>query len=561
MGLLAGFIGAAPPAGAPMAAADEVSRRLMHRGARGSRWLLEERARGHALLLSGDTRTGARHSLAFDGRLTNREELLADLHAAGIRPEGASDADAVLAGWEIWGEALLPRLEGAFAFAVLDTAAATLTLVRDRFGQAPLLVAATGGGLAFASELQALLAWPGLRPEADLAALSTILAFGHSPLGTSPMMRVRRLAPGHRMVVEADGTAREARWWTPPATGSEPPRPARSLAALLAATLPDRGGEEGAVTPRSGDGAPLLLTCMPWVRESAAPLPPPEPVLLQRLILHGGEPIVPDAVLPILAATADGGPLLDPAGAAELLLAHRRYRLFQRDMARLRDGSTARPLDGGYHEAPLSARDLWHAVSGGMTEGDRMGILGPALLHTLVLAAPDLYGTALEEAPPSLLMAEAARLDLLTRLPARDLPALDLAASLTGATIACPFLDSRLVSLLLGLPDAARRWLVQGRSPVEADLSAWNPMAPALREFTEETLLGPASRNRGLFSQGRLHALLRRHKARPGLDHASLWTVLGTELWCQAFLDGAAWKAAPAPVEDEILPATVREAA
>ncbi|MBI0535366.1 hypothetical protein D9599_07265 [Roseomonas sp. KE2513] len=563
MGLLAGYAGAAPPAAAPMTAAHEVRRRLMHRDAGEARWLLEERARGHALFLSGNTRTGARHSLAFDGRLTNRAELLADLRAAGVEPEGTGDADAILAGWETWDEALLPRLEGAFAIAILDTATGILTLVRDRFGQSPLLVATIGGrdgAVAFASELQALLAWPGLRPEPDLAALSTIIAFGYSPLGCSPLMRVRRLPPGHLMVVGADGSVRERRWWSMPATSSEPVRPARSLTPLIIAALKEQGLDEGAVTPRSGEGTPLLLACMPGVRESTAEIPPPDPELVQRLVLHQGEPIAPDAILPALAAGAEGGLLLAPTGAAELLLAHRRYRLVQRDLAKLREGSGTKPADGGFHEAPLSARDLWHAASGGMAEGDRMGLLGPALLHTLVLAAPDLYGTSLCEADPAFLMAEAARLDLSMRVPARELPALDVAASLTGATILCPFLESRLSGLLLGLPDAARRWLVQGRSPVEADLSAWNPMAPALRDFTEETLLGSASRNRHLFSQGCVPALLRRHKARQDLDPATLWAMLGVELWCQAFLDGNAWKAAAKPAQDEV-PAAVREAA
>ena len=564
MGFLAGYAGAAPPAGAPMTAANEVTRRLMHRDAGAARWLLEERARGHALLLSGNTRTGARHSLALDGRLTNRAELLADLRAAGVEPEGTGDADAILAGWETWDEALLPRLEGAFALAVLNTATGTLTLVRDRFGQSPLLVASIGGtdgAVAFASELQALLAWPGLRPEPHLAALSAIVAFGYSPLGSSPLMRVRRLPPGHLMVVQPDGSARERRWWSMPATGSEPTRPAQSLTPLILAALKDQGLDEGAVTARSGEGTPLLLACLPGVRESTAALPPPDPDLIQRLVLHQGEPIAPDVILPALAAGAEGGLLLAPTGAAELLLAHRRYRLFQRDLAKLREGSGMTPLEQGFHEAPVSARDLWHAASGGMAEGDRMGLLGPALLHTLVLAAPDLYGTSLCEADPAFLMAEAARLDLSMRVPARELPALDVAASLTGATLVCPFLDSRLSALLLGRPDAARRWLVQGRSPVEADLSAWNPMAPALRDFTEETLLGSASRNRHLFSQGRVPALLRRHKARPDLDPATIWTMLGVELWCQAFLDGAAWKAPVRPAQDETPPAVVREAA
>jgi asparagine synthase (glutamine-hydrolysing) len=538
MGGLAGYISAAPAVAAPVAAAAEVRRRLASRGAGDADWLIHPRGRGHVLLLSGATRQDARHAVAFDGRLTNRANLVAALREAGHAPAGEDDADAVAAAWLAWGTAMLPRLEGAFALAVLDAQTGTVTLARDRFGQRPLLVAMAAGCVAFASDLATLLAWPGLRREADLDVLAAILAFGHAPVDRTPMAGLHRLPPGHVLRIDADGTATQFSWWVLPPVASAAERPADDLARQIVATVRAAAGPGHAAVLHQGEAAPLLLACLRDPADPGIASPTPDAELVQRLIRLQGEPIVPEVLVPALGAGLAGRLLLAPTGAAELLLANRRYRLFARDLARLREGT--RDIDGGFHETPPTARDLWHAASGGTSEAERLGLLGPALLHTLVLAAPDTYGLSLDEADPALVMAEAARLDLALRVPARDLAALDTAASATGASFVCPFLDGALVQALAGLPDAARRWLVRGASPAEPDLSAWHPMAPALRNFTEATLLGAACRDRDVFSRGRVEALLRRHAATPGLDTTILWPMLGVELWCQAFVDAPA---------------------
>jgi asparagine synthase (glutamine-hydrolysing) len=563
MGGLAGYISPAPAAAAPVAAAAEVRRRLANRGAGDADWLIQPRGRGHVLLLSGATREDARHALAFDGRLTNRAGLVAALLEAGHAPAGEDDADAVSAAWLAWGAAMLPRLEGAFALAVLDTRSGTVTLARDRFGQRPLLIAVAGGCVAFASDMATILAWPGLRREADLDVLAAILAFGHAPVDRTPMVGLRRLPPGHVLQVAADGTATQSAWWVLPPTASAADRPADDLARQIVATVRAAADAGRAAVLRQGEAAPLLLACLQDPIEPATPPPAPDADLVRRLVRLHGEPIVPEALVPALGAGLAGRLLLAPVGAGELLLAHRRYRLFARDLVRLREGT--RELDGGFHEAAPTARDLWHAASGGTSEAERLGLLGPALLHTLILAAPDTYGPSLDEADPALAMAEAARLDLALRVPARDLAALDTAAVATGARFVCPFLDSGLVQTLAGLPDAARRWLIRGGIPTEGELSAWHPMAPPLRDFTEATLLGADCRGRDLFSRGRMEALLRRHASKPGLDGAGLWPMLGVELWCQAFIDAPARQpqaVQPAPGQpEERLLAAMREAA
>ncbi len=564
MSFLAGHLSPQTADTAPALAARRVRMQLAPRGAAEAAWAFEPSARGRVLLLSPATRRGARLLLGFDGQLSDRSDLEQRLRAEGHAPRGADDADLVLAAWEAWGDAALPLLDGAFALAVHDARRGTLTLARDRFGRRPLLYALpAAGGLAFATGLGALMAWPGLAAAADADVLGHVLGFGHAPVGRSPMAGVRRLGPGAMLTLSAAGAPPMEVPWCP-APAERPARlPAAAVTERIVAQLRAALRDGPAALPAAADGAALLAACLPAGATLALPPPAPDAGLLERAVAVQGEPPAMDALLPALAAPA-GGLLLAPAGGVELLLAHRRYRIFARDAARLRDraGPPMRRRDGGLHESPLTARDLWHEASGGMAEAERLLLCGPALIHTLTRAMPDAYGLSLEEAGPQDCMARAARLDLALRLPARDLPALDTAAVLAGARVALPFLEGGLPALLSGLPDAARRWLLPVAGGAEADLSAWHPLGPALREMTTDLLLGGRCGARDLFSRGRLEAALNPRRPSAGLGATTLWTLLGIELWCRAFLDAPA--ALPAPAPDlglEAILAPVREAA
>jgi asparagine synthase (glutamine-hydrolysing) len=250
-----------------------------------------------------------------------------------------------------------------------------------------------------------------------------------------------------------------------------------------------------------------------------------------------------------------------PTAAPELFLAHARYRHFAQGLAKRRGMPPGRIRTAGFHDGVAATRDLWHEAAGMMSEAERLELTGPALLHTLVFAAPDAYGLSLEEAGPGDAMARASLLDLRMRLPARDLPALHVASALTGATFVAPFLDGALLELLAGLPDAARRWLLP--SPAVAPSAgdpAWHPLGPALREFTEDNLLGAPARARGLFSRARVEALLHRHAASPARDPRPVWMLLGMEVWCQTFLGTELDMDRMEPAEPD-MPAEVQAAA
>ena len=116
-------------------------------------------------------------SIVFNGEIYNYRELRAELKALGRIFTSDSDTEVLLAAWQHWGKACLPRLVGMFAFVVFDRAQRTLTCVRDAFGIKPFFYTQEQGNFLFASEVKALLQHDAIRPEPNFAALDSYLTF------------------------------------------------------------------------------------------------------------------------------------------------------------------------------------------------------------------------------------------------------------------------------------------------------------------------------------------------------------------------------------------------
>ena len=120
-------------------------------------------------------------ALAYTGEVFNFAELRSDLAARGHSFQTDSDTEVVLRAYLEWGTACADRLTGMFAFAVWDGRSEELILIRDRFGIYPLYYAEVDGGLAFGSEIKALLRHPGVEPEVDVEGLRAIVSFVKAP--------------------------------------------------------------------------------------------------------------------------------------------------------------------------------------------------------------------------------------------------------------------------------------------------------------------------------------------------------------------------------------------
>ncbi len=99
--------------------------------------------------------------LSFNGEIYNFIELKAELEAHGVRFHSRSDTEVLLRAYEYWGEAALNKFNGMWAFTLWDGRNRKLIASRDRFGVKPLYYTVVEGTWIFASEIKALLAYPG----------------------------------------------------------------------------------------------------------------------------------------------------------------------------------------------------------------------------------------------------------------------------------------------------------------------------------------------------------------------------------------------------------------
>src|SRR5437660_3841670 len=171
--------------------------------------LLELSQLGHQPMASDDGTV----VLIFNGEIYNFRELRSELEAEGHRLRGHSDTEVLLHLYLARGEAMLPRLNGIFAFAIWDSRRQSLFVARDALGVKPFYFAETARGFAFASEIKALLHLVPQARELDIPALHRYLSFLWGPGEGTPLRDVRKLLPGAAMVVREGRIARRWIWY------------------------------------------------------------------------------------------------------------------------------------------------------------------------------------------------------------------------------------------------------------------------------------------------------------------------------------------------------------
>jgi asparagine synthase (glutamine-hydrolysing) len=153
--------------------------------------------------------------IVFNGEIYNFAELRSELEQAGHRFATHSDTETIVHAYEEWGEDCVGRLRGMFAFALWDGPRERLLLARDRFGKKPLYLCEQDGDLLFASEIKALLAFPGVQAAPDETALWDYFAYRYVPGPATLFQGIRKLMPGC-LAVWQQGRLSTRRYWSPP---------------------------------------------------------------------------------------------------------------------------------------------------------------------------------------------------------------------------------------------------------------------------------------------------------------------------------------------------------
>lgn len=156
-------------------------------------------------------------ALVFNGEIYNHAELRRELQAQGRKfVTDHSDTEVILRGFEEWGPSVVDRLTGMFAFAISDHERGELFIARDRLGIKPLYYYDGPNGFVFGSELKAIFQDARVPRQPNLEVVRRFVLFRVHDDGEDTFFDgVKRLLPGHTMVVRPDGVVKIEKYWNP----------------------------------------------------------------------------------------------------------------------------------------------------------------------------------------------------------------------------------------------------------------------------------------------------------------------------------------------------------
>ena len=156
--------------------------------------------------------------LVFNGEIYNYQELREKLTEAGHVFVSNTDSETLIHGYEEWGESLVERLRGMYAFAIWDTKENKLFAARDIFGIKPLYYAQMNETLMFGSEIKSFMEHPKFDKVFREEALGNYLSFQFVPTNETFFKGVFCLQPGHYFVYQ-NGEMKITRYFEPNFTG------------------------------------------------------------------------------------------------------------------------------------------------------------------------------------------------------------------------------------------------------------------------------------------------------------------------------------------------------
>lgn len=200
--------------------------KIAHRGPDGSgHWVCKEAGLGHRRLSIIDLSENAaqpmsavkgRYHVTFNGEIYNFKELAVDLKSKGYDFNENSDTAILAPLYNAYGEKMLEKLDGIFAFAIWDKQDKILFAARDHLGMKPFYYAQTAKGFAFASELKALCDLEHLDKSIDHDAVLSYVRYLWCAGENTMLKGVKKLLPGHFITVSEDCLCLISKWYEPP---------------------------------------------------------------------------------------------------------------------------------------------------------------------------------------------------------------------------------------------------------------------------------------------------------------------------------------------------------
>jgi len=187
--------------------------------------------------------------IVFNGEIYNYQELRLELTRSGHTFHSNTDTEVIIHAYEQWGDKHVHRLRGMFAYTIYDrrlrkagdsgrqlTSGGRLLLVRDRLGIKPLFYSWDKQLFIFASEIKAILAYPGVDRTIDRSAIFDYLTYLYIPAPKTAYSHIRKLPPGHLLVLE-NGNIKIHQYWDVPPERYNPVRTFHKAVEMVRETL------------------------------------------------------------------------------------------------------------------------------------------------------------------------------------------------------------------------------------------------------------------------------------------------------------------------------------
>lgn len=153
------------------------------------------------------------YQIVYNGEIYNAGELRKTLQQKGWRFQTTSDTEVILLAFLEYGPEFVIRLNGIFAFAILDERHDTLYLYRDSFGIKPLFYTQQNGMVLFGSEPKAILSYPGVKAQLDEKGLCELLGMGPARIPGSGLYHgFSEVKPGCYLTVNRYGLQNRQYW-------------------------------------------------------------------------------------------------------------------------------------------------------------------------------------------------------------------------------------------------------------------------------------------------------------------------------------------------------------
>lgn len=149
---------------------------------------------------------GHEYIIVYNGELYNTPELKSELISRGYSLTTSSDTEVLLYTYIAFGESAAEKLNGIYSFAIWDGLRHGVFLCRDRFGVKPLFYSFFDDRFLFASEIKAILAYPGKEAVIGTYGLCEIFGLGpaRSP-GCGVYKGIHEIQPGYAAYVDYSG--------------------------------------------------------------------------------------------------------------------------------------------------------------------------------------------------------------------------------------------------------------------------------------------------------------------------------------------------------------------